>query len=167
MREGSVPPTHPLYRGLQMEKALALQRGTVEGREESRGGKQNGMGEQRKRKRCGGERVRSRDGPLQCIHLTKAARSEGHTHSCGHTHTHTAPPPSTPVWWRLFLLQIQLLGELHGPLPADLSSLQTGGGVIEEGEGGRKKRDDTCGLNNSQAHTHTTLVSSHESTSHT
>ena len=39
MRKGRVPSTHPLYRGLQVEKALALQRG-----ERKRGGVGDGKG---------------------------------------------------------------------------------------------------------------------------
>ena len=59
MRKGRVPSTHPLYRGLQVEKALTLWRrkrgggggggdGKGEGREGRRGGvKQNGKRERR------------------------------------------------------------------------------------------------------------------------
>ena len=55
MRKGRVPSTHPLYRGLQVEKALALQRGGMRGgvreKEERMGGGRGGKGRVRSRRR--------------------------------------------------------------------------------------------------------------------
>ena len=68
-------------------------------------------------KDCGGERC-------QCIIIfTACMKASWVIFLRSHTHI-----PHAPVWWRLFLLQIQLLVELHEPPLADLSSLQTGEG---------------------------------------
>ena len=85
-------------------------------------------------KDCGGERCRC---TIQLVaYKPVRSYSSGHTqmhismhtlHTCTHqTHTPQTRTPHTPVWWRLFLLRIQLLVELRGPPLADLSLLQTG-----------------------------------------
>ena len=57
MRKGRVPSAHPLYWGLQVEKALALQRGGgermrggVREKEKGMGGGQGGKGRERSRR---------------------------------------------------------------------------------------------------------------------